>query len=53
MSTTFSYDDLHIQPRPRLTRMAARRPLSLVIQLPLAAAAGFILAWALARFLIG
>lgn len=55
MSTTFSsYDDLRIPPMPRTIRITARpRASALPLQLTVAAATGFLLAWALTRFVIG
>jgi hypothetical protein len=55
MSTTLSsYDDLRIPPMPRAIRIAARpRTATLPVQLAVAAATGFFLAWVLTRFVIG
>lgn len=55
MSTTLSsYDDLRIPPMPRTIRITARpRASALPLQLVAAATTGFLLAWALTRFVIG
>lgn len=54
MSTTFPCDDPCIPPMRQAFRIRARpRPVALPLEVVLAAAAGFFLAWVLARFVIG
>ena len=55
MSTTLSYqDDLRIPPMPRCGRLPEHpHPVAPPMQLAVAAVSGFVLAWVLARFVIG